>query len=121
MQAYVHADSKDTKKEKIRILKSLLRMSSTKLQILFSVDLAIYLCMILATASLMITDSYYKARNRSLHSDVVEKLVITEDMEWQKETVELEYFKMTASKELMQKAKELKLSVITSDKFVKFD
>ena len=51
-----------------------------------------------------------------------EKLVwLRQILEWQKDLSQRDYLKMTSSDELMKKAREMKLSVTTSDKFVKLD
>ena len=120
MPAYVHADSENAKKGKIRIFSNS-RMIGTKVQTLFSGELMVYICMILATASLMLVDSYYKAYKTNLEAKIVRMLNETKDLEWQKSVSEHTYLQMTSSSELMKKAAEMKLSVITSDKFVKFD
>ena len=77
--------------------------------------------MILAAAVVMLADSYYKAYKINLENRIVEMLSDAKELEWQKSVSERSYLKMTSSEELMKKAKEMKLSVTTSDKFVKFD
>ncbi|MBO4698006.1 hypothetical protein J5690_00135 [bacterium] len=120
MPAYVHADSDNIKKGRIRIFSNS-RMISTKMQTLFSGELVVYICMILAAASLMLVDSYYKAYKNNLEVKIVRMLNDTRDLEWQKSVSEHTYFQMTSSSELMKKASEMKLSVATSDKFMKFN
>ncbi len=120
MAAYVHADSENIKKERIGIFSNS-RMIRTKIQTLFSGELVVYICMILAAASLMLADSYYKAYKTNLEVKIVRMLNDAKEMEWEKSVSERTYLKMTSSDELMKKAKEMKLSVATSDKFVKFD
>lgn len=120
MAAYVHADAENTKKERIRFFSNS-RMIGTKVRTLFSGELAVYLCMILAAASLMMVDSYYKAYKTNLETKIIKMLNETKEMEWQKSTSEHVYLQMTSSAELMKKAAEMKISVITSDKVVKFD
>ncbi len=120
MPAYVHADSKNTKKERVRLFNNS-RMITTKIQTLFSGELIVCFCMILAAAALMLTDSYYKAYKRNLNREMIRMIEHTKNIEWQRGTIERDYLKMTASGELMKKAQEMKLTVITSDKFVKFD
>ena len=120
MAAYVHADSENTKRDKIRIFSNS-RMISTKIQTLFSGELVIYICMIIAAASLMLTDSYYKAYKTNLQTNIIKMIKDTKELEWQKDISQREYLRMTSSIELMKKAKEMKLSVTTSDRFVKLD
>ena len=120
MAAYVHADSENTKRDRIRIFSNS-RMISAKITTLFSGELVVYLCMILAAGSLMLTDSYYKAYKTNLKADIIRMINDTKELEWQKDVAERNYLEMTSSGELMKKAKEMKLSVTTSDKFVKFD
>ena len=52
---------------------------------------------------------------------IIKMLNETKEMEWQKSTSEHVYLQMTSSSELMKKAAEMKISVITSDKVVQFD
>lgn len=120
MAAYVHADAENTKKERIRFFSNS-RMIGTKVRSLFSGEVLMFACMILVVASFMITDSYYKAYKTNLESRIVKMLNETKEMEWQKSTSEHRWLQMTSSSELMKKAVEMKLSVTTSDKFVRFD
>ena len=120
MAAYVHADSESNKKDRIRIFSNS-RVISTKIQTLFSGELMIFICMILAAASLMLTDSYYKAYKTNLKANIIRMINYTKELEWQKDLSQRDYLKMTSSDELMKKAREMKLSVTTSDKFVKLD
>ena len=120
MEAYVHADSESNKKERISIFSNS-RVISTKIQALFSGELMIFICMIMAAASLMLTDSYYKAYKTNLKTNIIKMINDTKELEWQKDLSQRDYLKMTSSDELMKKAREMKLSVTTSDKFVKLD
>ena len=54
-------------------------------------------------------------------SDIIRMIDDTQELVWQKELSERGYLKLTSSEALMKKAKEMKLSVTTSDKFVKLD
>ena len=120
MAAYVHADSENSKRDRIKIFSNS-RVISTKIRTLFSGELVVYICMILAAGYLMLTDSYYKAYKANLKNDIIRMIEDTQELVWQKELSERGYLKMTSSEALMKKAKEMKLSVITSDKFVKLD
>lgn len=120
MPAYVHADSKNIKKERTKIFSSS-RIISTKIQALFSGELVVYICMILTAGSLMLTDSYYKAYKANLKKEIIQMIEDTKELAWRKESTEHVYLKMTSAEALMQKAKEMKMSVVTSDKFVKLD
>lgn len=120
MPAYVHADSENIKRDRIRLFSNP-RVISAKIQTLFSGELIVYICMILAAGSLMLTDSYYKAYKANLKSDILRMIEDTKEITWQKELSERGYLKLTSSEALMKKAQEMKLSVTTSDKFVKLD
>ena len=120
MPAYVHADSKNTKKERVRLFNNS-RMITTKIQTLFSGELIVCFCMILAAAALMLTDSYYKAYKTNLKANIIKMINDTKELEWQKDLSQRNYLKMTSSDELMKKARDMKISVMTSDKVVKLD
>ena len=120
MAAYIHADSENMKRDRIRIFSNS-RVISNKIKTLFSGELMIFICMILAAASLMLTDSYYKAYKTNLKANIIRMINDTKELEWQKDLSQRDYLKMTSSDELMKKAREMKLSVTTSDKFVKLD
>jgi hypothetical protein len=120
MAAYIHADSENMKRDRIRIFSNS-RVISNKIKTLFSGELVVYICMTLAAGSLMLTDSYYKAYKANLKSDIIRMIEDTKELSWQKDLSERGYLKMTSSDALMKKAKEMKLSVTTSDKFVKLD
>ena len=120
MPAYIHADSENIKKDRVRIFSNS-RVISTKIRTLFSGELVVYICMILAAGSLMLTDSYYKAYKANLKNDIIRMIEDTQELVWQKELSERDYLQMTSSEALMKKAKAMKVSVITADKFVKLD
>ena len=120
MPAYVHADSENIKRDRIRIFNNA-RVVSTKIRTLFSGELIVYICMILIAGSLMLTDSYYKAYKANLKNDIIRMLEDTQELAWQKDLSRQTYLKMISSEALMKKAKEMKLTVTTSDKFVKLD
>ena len=56
MPAYIHADSENIRKDRIKIFSNS-RVISTKIRTLFSGELVVYICMILAAGSLLLTDS----------------------------------------------------------------
>ncbi len=120
MAAYVHADSENSKRDRIRIFSNS-RIITSKIHTLFSGELVVYICMIIAAASLMLTDSYYKAYKTNLKANIIKMINDTKELEWQKDLSQRNYLKMTSSDELMKKARDMKISVMTSDKVVKLD
>lgn len=120
MAAYVHADSENSKRDRIKIFSNS-RIITAKIHTLFSGELVVYICMIIAAASLMLTDSYYKAYKTNLKTNIIKMINDTKELEWQKDLSQRNYLKMTSSDELMKKARDMKISVMTSDKVVKLD
>jgi len=64
----------------------------------------------------MLFDSYLKAYRNSQNVEIIKKLDINRELVFKKTEIDNRYYKMFSSKELMKKAGELQLSVVTSDK-----
>lgn len=118
MAVFVHAKAESAKKERVALFSNP-RMIGTKCRTIFSGDMIMCFCMIIVAASLMLVNSYYKAYKRNLERKITVMLEETKEAEWQKSVSENRYLEMTSSDELMKKAKEMKLTVATSDKFIK--
>lgn len=118
MNGFVHVDG--AKVEKKGRTTAGFRMIKSKLA-LFSSDTLSYILIFLFTASIMFVNSYFKASNLAQKVEIVKMLEVKKDLEWRRGESERIYEKMVSSSELMKKAKELKLSVATSDKFIEMN
>jgi len=63
-------------------------------------------------------NSYFRAKTTNLNAEIVKKFEATKDLEWQLSVSNRDYIRETSSSELVKKAQELKMSVVTSDKII---
>ena len=83
---------------------------------LFSNDVVMFIVMVSIAGSVMLFNSYLKAYRNSQNVEIVKKIEFNREIVLKKNEIKNNYRKMTSSGELMKKADELKLSVVTLDK-----
>ncbi|MBO4440579.1 hypothetical protein J5834_00480, partial [bacterium] len=66
----------------------------------------------------LVGNSYFRAKTTNLNAEIAKKLEATKDLEWQFSVNNRDYIRVTSSSELIKKAQELKMSVVTSDKII---
>ena len=113
MTEFVHVNGKKNEKTGKAIF--CIRKTKTKL-LFFTKDLFGCLAMIMIAASFMFFDSYLKAYRNNQNVEIIKKLDINRELSFKKNEIDNRYNKMISSKELMKKAGELQLSVVTLDK-----
>lgn len=118
MTEFVHVN--EQKNEKAGKSVFCARKIKTKL-FFFTNDMFIYVMMVMIAGSLMLFDSYLKAYRNSQNVEILKKLDINRELSFKKNEIDNRYYKMISSKELMKKAGELQLSVVTSDKVLELN
>lgn len=118
MTEFVHVDGEKNESSGRSVF--CVRKMKTKL-LFFTNDLFVYVMMVMVAGSLMLFDSYLKAYRNSQNVEIVKKLDINKELVFKKNEIDNRYYKMMSSKELMKKAGELQLSVVTSDKVLELN
>lgn len=113
MTGFVHVEGDNLEKNRKAIFS--LRKAKTKMM-LFSNDVVMFIVMVSIAGSFMLFNSYLKAYRNSQNVEIVKKIEFNRELVLKKNEIKSSYRKMTSSGELMKKADELKLSVVTLDK-----
>lgn len=113
MTGFVHVEGEKTEKSKKAFFS--IRKAKTKMM-LFSKDVAVFILMVCVAGTLMLFNSYLKAFRNSQNVDIVKRIEMKRELILKKNEINGAYVKMSSSAELMKKADELKLSVVTLDK-----
>ncbi|HRZ79739.1 MAG TPA: hypothetical protein P5044_07015 [bacterium] len=118
MTEFVHVSEEKSEKTGKSIFCT--RKIKTKL-LFFTNEVFLYVMMVMIAGSLMLFDSYLKAYRNSQNVEIIKKLDINRELSFKKNEIDNRYYKMISSKELMKKAGELQLSVVTSDKVLELN
>ncbi len=113
MTGFVHVEGEKAERSKKAIFS--VRKARTKMM-LFSKDVVVFILMVCVAGSLMLFNSYLKAFRNSQNVDIVKRIEIKRELILKKNEINGAYLKMSSSAELMKKADELQLSVVTLDK-----
>lgn len=115
MTGFVHVEGE--KLEKSRKALFSMRKARTKMM-LFSTDVVVFILMVSLAGSIMLFNSYLKAQRNSQNVEIVKKIELKRELVLKNNEIKSGYLKMTSSGELMKRADELKLSVVTLDKIM---
>lgn len=113
MTGFVHVEGEKAEKSKKAVFS--LRKAKTRMM-LFSKDVVVFILMVCVAGTLMLFNSYLKAFRNSQNVDIVRRIEMKRELILKKNEVNGVYLKMSSSSELMKKANELQLSVVTLDK-----
>ncbi len=92
--------------------------AGNRLGVLFTSGIVTSCLVCLFFLGAFVANSYFKAKTTNMNFEIAKKLEATKDLEWQLSVNNKDYIHVTSSSELIKKAQELKMSVITSDKII---